>query len=205
MSTKRKYDSTLRLERAADTRLRIQRSAKKLLIENGFEGTTIAAIASDAEVSPQTIYSTFGSKAAIVAAMMTHLEDEAGETETVEALMAEPDPRGQLRIFTQWIARLFDLSSDLFVITQKSPDAPGLSQMKSQGDSRRLMGCTRLTEIWKDAGALRNDIDFESAAEQLWLLSSVESFLNCTEGLGWSAEQFENWLYWSAERLLFTD
>ena len=61
MSTDRPYRSTLREERARETRLRIRKSARRLFAARGFAETTIAQIAKDAGVAPQTVYAVFGS------------------------------------------------------------------------------------------------------------------------------------------------
>jgi AcrR family transcriptional regulator len=183
--------------------MRIQKSARKLLTLSGFGGTTINAIAADAGVSAQTIYSVFGSKAAIVASMLTHLEDEAGEAETVAALMAVNDPRRQLEIFSEWISRLFDMSADVFAIVVQSPDEPALAKIREIGDSRRLEGCKMLTTKWAEAGALKENLDATSAAEQMWLLTSFETYVLCSKGLGWEPDRYESWVADSVGRLLF--
>lgn len=203
MSIKRKYDSSLRAERAAETRLRIQKTARKLLAANGFDGTTVSAIAAEAGVSPQTVYSVFGSKGAIVAEMMTHLEQEAGEDGVAEALLAESDPRIQLKIFVAWIRKLFTMSADVFVVVLQSPNQPDMATMIQEGNARRLGGCRFLTEQWAERDAIRGGMKSGTAAEQLWLLTSVETYLSCVNTLGWSPDQYEEWVYNTAERLLF--
>lgn len=203
MSIKRKYDSELRSSRAAETRLRIQKSARRLIADTGFEGTTVNAIAADAGVSPQTIYSVFGSKAAIIASMLTHLEKEAGEAESIAALMAEPDPHRQLQIFSEWIRRLFDMSADIFTIVAQSPGEPSLVEIRENGDARRLGGCKMLAGMWAEKGALKDDADPDSAAEQLWVLTSFATYLNCVRGLGWSSDRYEKWVVDSVGLLIF--
>jgi TetR/AcrR family transcriptional regulator, regulator of cefoperazone and chloramphenicol sensitivity len=204
MSTKRKYVSDIRATRALETRASIQKSARRLLVENGFDGTTVSAIAADAGVSSQTIFSVFGSKGAIVASMLEHIEEQAGEADAVESLATESDPRRQLRIFTSWIRRLFELSSDVFTVILQSPDQPDMASILDTGNERRLAGCKHLASMWNESGVLRGERTAEMAAEQLWLLTSVETYLNCTTQLGWSPERYEQWVTDSAERLLFS-
>ena len=71
------YRSPLRKERAADTRRRIAAAALELFTEHGFGGTTVAAIAERAGVSAQTVYATFGSKGAILRALLAQMEENA--------------------------------------------------------------------------------------------------------------------------------
>ncbi len=203
MSIKRKYDSELRSSRAADTRLRIQKSARRLIAASGFENTTVTVIAKDAEVSPQTIYSVFGSKAAIVASMLTHLEEEAGEAESLAALMKETDPRRQLKIFSEWIRRLFDMSADIFTVVAQTSGEPSLVEIRENGDARRLGGCKMLASRWAEAGVLNAEYDPDAAAEQFWLLTSFETYVLCTKSLSWSSDRYEKWVADSVARLVF--
>jgi AcrR family transcriptional regulator len=203
MSTKRKYSSSLRESQAAKTRSKILDSARKLLAQDGFDGATIAAIAKDAGVSAQTIYSVFGSKGAIVAGMMTYLESEAGESEFIEQLQSAPNARGQLKVFTSWIKHLFDEGADIFSVVLQSPNQPELAEIRKKGDERRLIGCKMLTQQWSDAGDLR--IDAEEAASQMWLTSNFEIYQQSVANLGWNSDKYELWLYETAERLLFVD
>ena len=203
MSTKRKYESKLRATRAENTRLRIQQATRKLIAASGFEGTTVTAIAEKAGVSAQTIYSVFGSKASIVASMLSHLEEEAGEAETVEALMAARDSRAQLQIFSEWIRRLFDMGGDVFSVAMESPNEPALAEIRQIGDERRLGGCQMLAGRWAEAGVLKDNADPESSAEQIWLLTSFETYLLYTKSLGWSSDRYAKWVADSVERLVF--
>ena len=201
MSTRRKYNSSLRESQAAETRSKIMASARKLLARDGFDGATIAAIAKDAEVSAQTIYSVFGSKAAIVAGMMAYLESMARESEFVERLEHEPNACAQLRIFTGWVKHFFDEGADIISVVLQSPNQPEFADIRQKGDERRLFGCKMLTRQWDEAGELRMDAD--EAANSLWLASSFEVYQQGVSNLGWDSEKYELWLYETTERLLF--
>src|SRR5919112_318581 len=71
-SAKRPYNAPRRAEAAAHTREAILRAAKARFEDMGWVGTTIAAVASDASVSPKTIEATFGTKAALLAAVVDY-------------------------------------------------------------------------------------------------------------------------------------
>ena len=64
---KRPYRSPLREAQAAATRTRILDAALDTFLERGYAGTSVAAIARAAGVSPETVYATFGTKRGIVA------------------------------------------------------------------------------------------------------------------------------------------
>ena len=56
---KRKYDSTRRQSQARETRWRILKAAETLFLERGYAGATVEAIATRADVAPETIYASF--------------------------------------------------------------------------------------------------------------------------------------------------
>src|SRR5690348_18233667 len=57
-----------RAERAEATRLRVVEAAGRLFVERGFRATTIESIADAADVSVETIYKRFGTKAGLLKA-----------------------------------------------------------------------------------------------------------------------------------------
>lgn len=66
---KRSYDAAQRRERAAERRRQVLESAWGFFTSLGYGRTTVSAIATDAGVSPETIYKTFGGKAGLVRAI----------------------------------------------------------------------------------------------------------------------------------------
>src|SRR6476661_3395372 len=63
---RRSYDSSRRQAQAEETRSAIVRTARDLFLEQGYGRTTIADIARAAGVSVETIYGSFGNKAALL-------------------------------------------------------------------------------------------------------------------------------------------
>jgi AcrR family transcriptional regulator len=62
VKTRRKYYSPLRADQAEQTRRRILEASFRLFVDRGYAGTTIAAVAEKAGVSPETIYLSLGGK-----------------------------------------------------------------------------------------------------------------------------------------------
>ncbi|MGH8888635.1 MAG: TetR/AcrR family transcriptional regulator [Acidothermaceae bacterium] len=62
--------SSIRQQRAQGTRQRICDAAKELFLRNGYAASTITEIASAAGVAHQTVYFIFGSKAAVLSAIV---------------------------------------------------------------------------------------------------------------------------------------
>ena len=66
----RRYRSARRERQAGQTRVEILASAAGLFAQNGWTGTTLAAIADQAEVAVETIYTSFKSKKVLLQAAM---------------------------------------------------------------------------------------------------------------------------------------
>ena len=67
---RRAYHSPLRADQAQQTRRRILESARRLFVARGYARTTVAAVAEDAGVSPETIYLSLGSKRGLLEGVM---------------------------------------------------------------------------------------------------------------------------------------
>ncbi|MBF6415549.1 TetR/AcrR family transcriptional regulator [Nocardia cyriacigeorgica] len=105
-----------------DTRERLLSAAERLLLESGYERVSIRAVCAAAEVNPAAVHYHFGSKQALVAALLqsrlgplwqTSLDDLAGRGATVaECVDAVIDPLVRLaddpigRLHIRLLARL---------------------------------------------------------------------------------------------------
>jgi len=194
VSNNRPYHSTLRQERASDTRLRIRKSARRLFTTRGFTETTIAQIAEGAGVAPQTVYAVFGGKAGIVAEMLKDLEESAEVEARVDEMIAEPNPRRQLRIFVSMNRALFENGAPVLRAALGARSDPEVAAMVERGDANRRFGTSQLTKLWSQTKVLREGLDPTNAGERLWLLTSAEQYLLATDELGWSADEYEQWL-----------
>src|SRR5215472_10496254 len=107
---KRRYNNSRRQAQVRATRLKVIEAAKHLFIENGYPATTIEAVAEAAEVPLPTLYRLFGSKRALLAAVLDTSfggDDEPiafGDRPAVRAALAETEPVKFLTAFAR-IAR----------------------------------------------------------------------------------------------------
>ena len=99
----RRYDATSRRARAQQTQAAIVAAAQRLFVRDGFQATTIPAVAAEAGVSQETIYKTFGGKTGLVRAIRERAlagEGPAHAERRSNALQNEErDPR---RIIEGW-------------------------------------------------------------------------------------------------------
>ena len=188
------YRSPLREERAADTRRRIGTAALGLFAERGFGGTTVAAIAERAGVSAQTVYATFGSKAAILRALLAQMEANADAAGWRERIATEPAPRGKLTAFAQWNAGLFASSKTLIAAAQGAPSDPALLELRTEADGHRRAALGALVGTLEVSSALRAGLSRSQAVDRAWILTGVELYLGATDGCGWSDTAYAEWL-----------
>src|SRR5919202_6696895 len=101
----RAYSSRVRDEQARRTRARIVQAADELFREKGYAGATMKDIAERAGVARDTVHAVFGTKAALIPAMvdLRLVPDESvanvAEGPEGQAVRNEPDPVRQLELF----------------------------------------------------------------------------------------------------------
>jgi AcrR family transcriptional regulator len=87
--SKRAYDASRRRAAADRTREAIVVAAKARFEERGWSGTTIAAIAEDARVSPKTVEAVFGTKAALLGEVVDYaIRGDIADTPMLERRVA---------------------------------------------------------------------------------------------------------------------
>lgn len=193
-ATKRAYRSNVRAEKAAATRARIAAAALALFKEHGFAGTTVAAIAEQAGVTPQTVYTGFGSKGAIVTALVAGMEADAESTRWLERMQSEDDPARRLDFFAQWTAAFLAASVGAMDFVREAATDPSVIALREEGDRRRREGLTHLVTRLNDNGALMPGLDITRAVDRAWMLTGLDLYLGARTGCGWSDAEYAQWL-----------
>ena len=188
------YDSPVRRRQAKQTRLRITTGARELFVEHGFAGTTITAIAERAGVAPQTVYATFGSKAAVLHALLTGMEEAAGAAAWRDTIAKETDPARLLQAFAHWTASMLGTSKDLIAAARGATSDPALLDLAAEGDAHRRKALESLVARIARADALRHGLSRADAVDRAWLLTGVEPFLSAVGVCGWSERTYAEWL-----------
>jgi AcrR family transcriptional regulator len=206
---KRAYNSTRRQAQARQTRQQIADAARALFIQRGYAGATIDAIALEAGVARETIYSVFGSKRKI----LSHLLDISvgGDAEPVrilerpepQAVLQERDQRRQLRMFASSIMVIMERVSPIFEIMRiAAKTEPDIAELLQLSLTRRWQNMETMVQHVAANGPLRAGLTNAQAADIVWTLSSAEVFRLLTVDRGWSSEEYIEWLADSLIRLL---
>jgi len=198
--------------RAQATRARILESARVLFIERGYVATTMEAIASDADVAPETIYAVFGTKRAVLAGVVDIAI--SGDVEAapvmaqawVQALRDEPDAHRRVRILARNGRTILERRHAIDeVVRSASASDPGIAALYEIGKTQRYAGQRELLRIVVGEARLRPGVDLETAADALYALGSPETFRSLVVDRGWDGDRFEQWYGEALDRLLFED
>jgi AcrR family transcriptional regulator len=208
-AVKRRYDNSRRQAQVRATRLKVIEAAKRLFTEHGYPATTIEAIAEAAQVPLPTVYRLFGSKRALLAAVLdTALggDDQPvafGDRPTVRAARSETDPARMVNAFARIIRELMERSSAiqhvLATAAQVDADAAGLlAGIRRQ----RHTGQSRIVAALDARGALDPGLGKTEAADIVYALMSPEMHRILTVERGWPADRYERWIARSLSTLL---
>lgn len=196
---RRSYDSTRRREQARHTRKVVLDVARRFFLRDGFAGTTVAAIAREAAVSPDTIYKTFGGKPGLVRAIYEASLAGAGpvhaETRSDELQTTEGDPLVIMRGIGKLAAEVAPRAAPVVLLIRDAARAdPDMAALKADLDRQRLERMTHNARNLAAAGHLRPDLTVEEAGEIGWTYSAPELYELLILTLGWPLERFAGFI-----------
>jgi AcrR family transcriptional regulator len=206
---RRPYRSERRREQAEQTRTRVLDAAATLFQERGYEGASIAAIASGAGVAAETVYAGFGTKRALLGALVARAVrgDDAKpvtEQEGPRALAALTDQREQLRLFSADITRRLERAAPLVAVVSGAARAePELADLLANLHAERRRNLRVLVDALAANGPLR--LPAGEALETVWALTSPELHQLLVHVRGWKRRRYADWLAESLARLLLPD
>jgi AcrR family transcriptional regulator len=210
-AVKRPYDNSRRQAQVRATRLRVIEAAKRLFTEHGYPATTIETIAEAADVPLPTVYRLFGSKRAMLTAVLdTSLggDDQPvafADRPAVRAARAEPDPAAMLTAFAHIARELMDRSSAIqhVLATAAQVDADA-AELLTEIRQQRYTGQSRIVAGLAARDALDPGLRTAEAADIVYALLSPEVHRILTVERGWPADRYERWLARSLATLLRT-
>ena len=206
---RRAYHSPRRTEQARATRRVVLQAARRLFETKGYAGTTIEAVAADAEVSPETVYATFAGKRGLLSELVdvTIAGDDAPvpilERPWVGEMRAEPDPRRRLRIMAHHGRLMLERWGDLAaVLSGAAASDPKIGGLWERNKEQRLTGQRALLRIATEGATLRAGLTREAATDIVFAVGSPEVYRLLVVDRAWSPGRFERWYAETLERLL---
>lgn len=200
---KRQYQSVRRLEQAAQTRRDILVAAGTLFRERGYAQTSMPAIASESGVAVETLYRTFGGKAALFRAVMeaviaggpARAEIPVEKRPAIRAVIEEPDPRRQVELYAATQPGIHRRSGPLLrALRDAAPTDPELANLWREMETWRLNGQGRFAGQLAERGHLREGLSVEEARDVVFTLCSLSVHDTLVVERGWTHDRYREWL-----------
>lgn len=205
----RSYQSPRREAQARETKTRIVAAAKALFLAHGYAGTTMRAIASDADVSLPTVELAFRTKARLLKAVIDIAI--AGDDEHLAMLdrqwaaQAEStaDPAEFIAIFSRELTTSAGRAAGLVATALEAARTDqDITDVAAQLISQRQIMATWLVEGVLRRTELRAEVSRGDAIDIVWTLMDPVIFGRLTEDRHWPQDQFQRFFTDAVIRLL---
>jgi AcrR family transcriptional regulator len=196
---RRRYHSPLRADQARLTRARISEAAFRLFAERGYARTTIAAVAAEAEVSPETVYLSFGDKSGLLEGVIekTIAPEESPDVQE-EALRAAiaglPTASERLAKMVEYSCEILARTGPIHAVIRGAADKEHfaselgrrLLKQRLSNQTGRIRHCLR--------GDLRPGLSPREAGQRYCALASPELYYLLTVQFDWTPAKYRRWL-----------
>jgi AcrR family transcriptional regulator len=205
---RRRYDGTRRQADAEARHRRIVTEATTLFLSQGFGATSIGQIASAADVSTQTVYATYGSKAGVLArAIDVALAGDWDEMKVIDRIPTFDEVRdaaGAAR-FVEYAGIIRALNARVAplvrVMEQSASTDPALEALRGRLIESIQADCRQ----WIDqlgTEALRPGLSPQHAASVMAMIESPYVYSVFTTDADWTPDEYEKWLAHALPHLL---
>jgi AcrR family transcriptional regulator len=194
---RRAYHSPLRADQAQQTRRRVLEAARRLFVERGYAGTTVAAVADHASVSPETIYLSLGGKRGLLEGVMdiTGPHDTAADDDKWWTMVAQlPGASERLDKMVEYSCRILARTWRIHAIIRGAADKEAFAAALGRRllEERLANQAERIHRYLADD--LRPGVSAAEAGERYCALASPELYHLLTVQLGWPAPRHRTWL-----------
>jgi AcrR family transcriptional regulator len=197
---RRHYDGRRRRADARARQRRVVEAATRLFLDQGYGTASVTQIAAEADVSPQSVYATFGSKAGL----LSRAVDVAlvGDDEPVamrdrpesQAVDAVPDPVERLRAAARQTRAVHERSAALLDLVERVSGAdPAVAELAANRQAGAREDAERFVAGFP-ASERRSDRSVGELADVMTVLVSARNWMSLVVDKGWSPDRFEAWL-----------
>ena len=178
-----------RAERAAATRRKVLDAAVPLFVEHGYLETTMAALAAAAGVAVQTLYLSFGSKAAVLEAALAQ-DQPSGWLDAVAAAPDGPSALGR------------HVTAAAADVARRHPLAAVLRAAAADPDPAALLAAERAAALGRHAAAVDDlaerpgftvEVSLQRATESMAALLAPETYALLVADQGWTVPDWADW------------
>lgn len=204
----RSYDSPVRREQATRTRQRILDAAAELFTDPGYGATSIRAIAEAAQVAPDTVYATFGTKARLLTALIDIRLAPGGESSIldrpqVQEMRGERDPRRFLHLFARDYATMAERVRPISEVLRTAKAAePEMAAVRDEIEGYRFQYMHTVAGWLAERSEIR--MPLPRAAQVVWALASPDVGRMLCDVQGWTTDEYAEWLAHTLSATLLT-
>lgn len=177
------------------TRDRLLEAAEAEFAANGYAGTTVTRLAAAAGVSVQTLYLAWGSKRQLLRGYMERaLAGGAGSPEDASRRFVGLSPRDRLAELATLVAEIAERAATGWNLYR---DAAAVdAEIAADWNELQLLRHRLFTRIVGDIpiADLRAGLTKRRAIDTAWAIASPESYDLLVRRLGYSLEQFRDWM-----------
>ena len=195
---RRPYDTAGRRAAAERNRAAVVSACRELLERDGYQATTLRAVAERAGVSVETVYKAFGGKQQLMKAVYDvalagdHDALPIGERPAIQGVLAARDPYDKLAMYAAFVCDLHQrLGGLLDVLAAADPE---LAEVRATTEQERLTGLRAFVAHLAAEGLLRPGLDESRAADACWALTSPRLFAQLSGARSWPDEDYRRWI-----------
>ena len=199
VTTVRRYDSSRRRAQAGQNRAAVIEAARSRFFADGYAGTTVGQIASDAGVSVETIYKAFGNKAGLLKAVFDVAvagDDEPvamADRDFIARIEAEPQARTKIEMYVAHLCESVPRAAPVQLLARDvgaaDADAAGVY---AQTRAEMLHGMTLFGRNLHETGQLK--VSVNEARDVLWTYFGAEVYALLVLERGWSTKRYGRFL-----------
>lgn len=207
----RRYDAPRRRAAAARTREEIIRSARRCFERSGWNGTTIRDISDGARVSPKTVESLFGTKAALLRAAVDYaIRGDVDPTpmprrDVVREMESAPDAAVMLNLHAAHLRRVNPRSARIaWVVEHAAPADDVVAELWRQMNRNRRYAVRWAARTLLSKPGRKRRLAPDDAEAVFWIALDWGTFRTLTDRAGLDEDGYERWLrrYYAATLLL---
>lgn len=192
---------SLRESQVAHTEQRIVAAAAELFLADGYQATTLEAVARRSRVGTRTVYVRFGTKAAL----LKRVVDVAivGDTQSVDVLgrdwmqAALTAPTAAERIAASAAAgrQIMARTAGLFAVAQQAAATePLIAGFWQQGREQSRQVQAAFWNRMAEDGLLDPAVDLTWLIDTATILAAAETYLLAVRVTSWDLDAYQNWL-----------
>jgi AcrR family transcriptional regulator len=195
--TRRRYDASARRAQAAERRDAVVDAARSRFLACGFTATTVAEVAADAEVSVESVYKWFGSKAGLLKAVWDRSLAGSGTTHAElrsdAGSRSATDGRAIIRNWARLAAEVGAVGDPVHRLIESAAHVDReAAELYAEIERERAARMEHNAAYLVDGGHLREGVTPAQARDVLMLYTTFYERL--VTDAGWTPEQFTDFV-----------